>query len=104
MSQHPRESEPCPECGNDSFHKAGFVKQIGMTWECDECGTRLFAYDNTDSGMGESFTWHLAEPVIAELGHERVCLDCGYEWKYGGTSNRPTCPNCAGKNTERKDG
>ena len=101
VAKHPREYEPCPECGAESFSKKRRVKQIGMTYECEGCETELFVYDNSEHGMGESLTWQVAEPVIQALGHERECNDCGYQWHYGGTADRPTCPNCRGKATKK---
>lgn len=99
---HPKEMEACIECGARSFSKKRRIKQVGMTYECDECGTELAVYDNSDYGMGESLTWQPVEPIIQALGHERECLNCGYVWHYTGSSERPTCPSCRGKNTEAK--
>lgn len=100
IAQHPKEREPCPECGGGSFLAERKVKQIGQTYTCDECGVELFVYDNSDHGMGDSLIWSPAEPVVQALGHGRECLDCGYNWHYGGAADRPTCPDCKGKDTE----
>lgn len=29
------------------------------------------------------------------------CDDCGNRWMYGGNADRPTCPQCRGKRTEK---
>ncbi len=97
---HPKDSTPCIECGGESFSQHRRIKQVGMTYVCDGCGTELAVYDNSEHGMGESLTWQLADPIIQALGHERECLDCGHEWHYGGSADRPTCPKCKGKRTE----
>lgn len=40
--------------------------------------------------------------IVAGIGR-RECRDCGYEWRYTGSHDRPTCPKCKGKRTERSD-
>jgi predicted RNA-binding Zn-ribbon protein involved in translation (DUF1610 family) len=103
IAKHPKDYKPCPECGAESFTHKRKVKQIGATYKCDECGVELYAYDSSSHGMGQDFNWNKAQLVIEALGHERKCLDCNYEWHYGGTADRPTCPECKGKRTQRVD-
>lgn len=63
-AQHPKESEPCIECGGESFSQGRRIKQVGMTYSCDDCGTELAVYDNSEHGQGESLTW---QPVPTTL-------------------------------------
>lgn len=103
IAASPKEYEPCVECGGESFSRVQKTSELGVIYECDNCGKRLFAYDNSEHGRGQSFSWNDADAVLKQIATERECRDCGHTWRYTGTADRPTCPNCKGKNTREKD-
>lgn len=54
------ESDPCPNCdatGEDNWTETDQLPQISTVYECESCGEECYVYDNSERGMGHSYTW-----------------------------------------------
>lgn len=81
--------------------------------ECNTCGETTYIFERGEIQVrelppGKETPWQHME----RTGHEprappdpevRKCNDCGNVWRYEGSADRPTCPECKGKRTEAVD-
>lgn len=79
--------------------------------ECNICGEPTYLLERGEIQVRETSK---ETPIdhLERTGHDprqppererRQCNSCGNVWWYEGTADRPTCPNCKGKNTEQTD-
>lgn len=78
--------------------------------ECNTCGETTYILERgeiqvRDLPPGKETPWeHMErtghEPRAPPEREQRKCNACGNVWWYGGSSDRPTCPNCKGKDTD----
>lgn len=78
--------------------------------ECNTCGETTYILERGEIQVRdlppgkETPLEHMKrtghEPRAPPEREQRKCNACGNVWWYEGSSDRPTCPNCKGKNTD----
>lgn len=77
--------------------------------ECNTCGEITYILERGEKQVRET-SKETPLDHMERTGHDprqppkrerRACNECGNVWWYQGDGERPTCPNCKGKNNER---
>jgi len=68
---------------------------------CNVCEVTIYIPDRGEQADGyETPMSHFeSEGHVYNKLTVRKCKDCDLVWGYGGSADRPTCPNCRGKRT-----
>lgn len=77
VTEHPKESQWCEECGVDAkydpWQKKRTLPQIGQTWACENCGREVYVYTIQDRGDHKRVWREVTDHMLVNLQFWSVC-------------------------------